>query len=237
MAHADDYYTILGVAKNATPAEINKAFRALALQYHPDKNLERKDSAERMFKLISEAHSVLSNDGARQRYDVELSRGSLRRSASGILRAYCYLIPAYRPSTTAPQDSRCFIREGGCGQYSSTDMGGYHGYAYSYAPQYAYAAGGPWSTREAMSRTASMYFNHPSYYGGTQTPSQCIVSPSAPHHQGAQTVASDYERQTSTRIVQGKRVDLEVIKENNTETVNMYEDGILTHSTFRRLAT
>ena len=61
----EDYYSILGVDKNATKDEIKKAFRKLAHKYHPDK----KDGDEQKFKKISEAYSVLSNDKKRQQYD------------------------------------------------------------------------------------------------------------------------------------------------------------------------
>ncbi len=63
-----DYYKILGVDKNATQEEINKAFRKLALKYHPDKNPGDK-SAEEKFKEISEANEVLSDPEKRKKYD------------------------------------------------------------------------------------------------------------------------------------------------------------------------
>jgi curved DNA-binding protein len=63
-----DYYQILGVARNATPEDIKKAYRALANKYHPDKNKGDKQ-AEEMFKKISEAYAVLSNPEKRQDYD------------------------------------------------------------------------------------------------------------------------------------------------------------------------
>jgi curved DNA-binding protein len=63
-----DYYKILGVEKSATKDEISKAFRKLALKYHPDKNPNNK-AAEEKFKEITEAHEVLSDPEKRKKYD------------------------------------------------------------------------------------------------------------------------------------------------------------------------
>lgn len=63
-----DYYEILGVSKNASDDEIKKAYRKLAVKYHPDKNPGDK-AAEEKFKEINEAHDVLSDKQKRARYD------------------------------------------------------------------------------------------------------------------------------------------------------------------------
>lgn len=63
-----DYYEVLGVAKDATPEELKKAYRKLAMQYHPDRN-PGDHSAEEKFKEIGEAYSILSDADKRQRYD------------------------------------------------------------------------------------------------------------------------------------------------------------------------
>ena len=68
MADKRDYYEVLGVSKSATPEELKKAYRKLALQYHPDRNPGDKE-AEEKFKEAAEAYEVLSNPEKRQRYD------------------------------------------------------------------------------------------------------------------------------------------------------------------------
>ncbi len=68
MAAKRDYYEILGVGKNASDDEIKKAYRKLAVKYHPDKNPGDKE-AEAKFKEINEAHDVLSDKQKRARYD------------------------------------------------------------------------------------------------------------------------------------------------------------------------
>jgi curved DNA-binding protein len=63
-----DYYKILGVSKNATEADIKKAYRKLARKYHPDLNPNDK-VAEKKFKEINEANEVLGNAENRKKYD------------------------------------------------------------------------------------------------------------------------------------------------------------------------
>jgi len=66
----NDYYHILGVSKDASIDDIKKAYRKLALQYHPDKNLDNKAEAESKFQQISEAYQVLSDEEKRKNYDL-----------------------------------------------------------------------------------------------------------------------------------------------------------------------
>lgn len=63
-----DYYEVLGVKKDATPEEIKKTYRKLALKYHPDRN-SSDSNTENKFKEINEAYQVLSNPEKRARYD------------------------------------------------------------------------------------------------------------------------------------------------------------------------
>lgn len=68
MATKRDFYEILGVPRNASPDEIKKAYRKLALQYHPDRNPNNKE-AEDKFKEAAEAYEALSDPAKRQRFD------------------------------------------------------------------------------------------------------------------------------------------------------------------------
>ncbi|MDR4532031.1 DnaJ C-terminal domain-containing protein [Glutamicibacter sp. PS] len=77
-----DFYAILGVAKDASEADIKKAYRKLARKYHPDTN-PGDDVAEQKFKDVSEANSVLSDPEQRQQYDAIRAMGSGARFTSG----------------------------------------------------------------------------------------------------------------------------------------------------------
>lgn len=68
FAHAKDYYELLGVSRDADASTIKRAFRKLAVKYHPDKNPGDKN-AEKLYSEINNAYEVLSDEGKRSRYD------------------------------------------------------------------------------------------------------------------------------------------------------------------------
>ena len=65
-----DYYKILNITKDASQEEIKKSYRKLVLKCHPDKNINRKEDAEKEFKSITEAYTVLSDVKKRKEYDL-----------------------------------------------------------------------------------------------------------------------------------------------------------------------
>jgi len=77
-----DYYSVLGVAENASADEIKKAFRTLAKKYHPDRNRDDK-AAEDRFKEVSEAHEVLGDAEKRRQYDTMRKYGGAFAGAEG----------------------------------------------------------------------------------------------------------------------------------------------------------
>jgi curved DNA-binding protein len=85
---AEDYYKLLGVSKTASKSEIKKAYKKLAMKYHPDKNRGNKQ-AEEKFKKINEAYAVLSDDDKRTQYDNFGAEGfSNRFSQEDIFRGF-----------------------------------------------------------------------------------------------------------------------------------------------------
>lgn len=68
-----DYYKILGLSKGASEADIKKAYRKMALKYHPDKN--KSPNAEEMFKDVAEAYDVLSDKKKKDIYDIHGEEG------------------------------------------------------------------------------------------------------------------------------------------------------------------
>ena len=87
--YSKDYYAILGVAHDATDVEIRKAYRRLALEWHPDRNQGRSEATEK-FKEISEAYAVLIDSSKRFQYDQARQSGTeeFRYSQEDILRDF-----------------------------------------------------------------------------------------------------------------------------------------------------
>mmetsp|Transcript_41887 Transcript_41887/g.99368 ORF Transcript_41887/g.99368 Transcript_41887/m.99368 type:complete len:784 (-) Transcript_41887:1144-3495(-) len=78
-----DYYKVLGVCKDAGDADIKKAYRKAALKEHPDKvPLEEREAAEKRFKLLGEAHAILSDPRKRQQYDAGWSAEEINQGMS-----------------------------------------------------------------------------------------------------------------------------------------------------------
>ncbi|XP_055591870.1 dnaJ homolog subfamily B member 6-A isoform X2 [Uranotaenia lowii] len=78
-----DYYKTLDVARTASEAEIKKAYKKLALRWHPDKNPDNPEESNRRFKEISEAYEVLSDEKKRRIYDQYGKEGLINNGSAG----------------------------------------------------------------------------------------------------------------------------------------------------------
>lgn len=74
-----DYYQALGVSKEVSHEEIKKAFRGLALRYHPDRNPQSQKQAEEKFKEINEAYQMLGDENKRRQYDYMIASTQYRQ--------------------------------------------------------------------------------------------------------------------------------------------------------------
>jgi molecular chaperone DnaJ len=77
-----DYYQILGVNRDAGSEDIRKAFRQLALRYHPDQNLGNPKESEEKFKEINEAYEVLGDEQKRRHYDHLIAWSGYRQNTT-----------------------------------------------------------------------------------------------------------------------------------------------------------
>ena len=143
---AEDYYQILGIDKKASADEIKKAYRKLAVKWHPDKNPDNK-AAEEKFKKISEAYAVLSDPEKRNNYDTFGSADQFRQQYSQedifrgfdldeILKSFGFGGPRGGGRTTFRT-----YRQGGGGHHQDFEdpfagiFGGMGGQQYARAPQ------------------------------------------------------------------------------------------------------
>jgi len=144
-----DHYRLLGVTQEASVAEIKKAYHKLAMRHHPDKNPTSRAAAEALFKIIGEAHAVLSDKTERADFD----RAVRRRQASS--RTPSYTSSSYRrpPSPTGfyydPYEA-------------SSERHGYEGYryqqeSYNMPNRGDYFDGDAFSTRKPRTQTQTCW--------------------------------------------------------------------------------
>lgn len=101
----EDYYTLLGVHRHASKASIKKAYKEMALRWHPDKNPDDYQAAHEMFQKISNAYKVLMNEKERKQYDLGIKDGAKR---------------FYRSDTPPPHSSFDDLYESFYGNQSNT---------------------------------------------------------------------------------------------------------------------
>lgn len=193
-----DYYSDLGLNKNASESDIKKAYRKLALRWHPDKNPDNKEEAERMFKDISEAYEVLSDKEKRKIYD-RYGKEGLENGGGG---------------------SR--FNHGGGGSSA------FHFTFRSPEEVFAEFFGGRDPFADLLSNSGfnmhmgSDMFDDPFFSNGSSTFMTSSESFGFGNPGGNFRSSS-----TSTKIVNGRKIVTKRVKENGKETVTVEEDGVV----------
>ncbi|XP_071381878.1 dnaJ homolog subfamily B member 2 isoform X2 [Centroberyx affinis] len=213
-----NYYDILGVSRTATQEDIKKAYRKQALRWHPDKNPDNKEEAERKFKELAEAYEVLSDKSKREAYDNYGNDRMRHRGSSSSTTDFSSDFPEFTFTFRSPDE---VFKEffGGQDPFASffddfSSFGGIHGHGF-HGHQSSSSRLGP-----------SRFFSFPS--AGVEFTS---FSSSLGGLDGMDSMGGGMGNfksvSTSTRIVNGKRTTTKKIKENGQERTEIEEDGVL----------
>ncbi|CAN8021503.1 hypothetical protein HPB47_002933 [Ixodes persulcatus] len=247
-----DYYTVLSVPRNASTEDIKKAYRKLALKWHPDKNPDKKEEAERRFKEISEAYEVLSDDKKRKVYDRYGKEGLNGTGGSGMRpgpRNHHHYANGgmggmgFEDGFAAPffsftfRDPEEVFRE-----FFGTDA--FHMF---FENPYSAASGRPahhHPARHAHTHSAAVhrrddFFAIPSFNMGFPNIFNGAFNDGFTAFTTTSTFSADVgatrpgvrKTTTSTRFVNGKKIETRKVMENGVETVTVHEDGVLTKKT------
>ncbi|KAM3861899.1 dnaJ homolog subfamily B member 2 [Diretmus argenteus] len=213
-----DYYDVLGVPRTASQEDIKKAYRKQALRWHPDKNPDNKEEAEKKFKEVAEAYEVLSDKSKREAYDTYGNDRMRHRGSSSSPTDFPSDFPGFTFTFRSPDE---VFREffGGQDPFASffddfSSFGGIHGHGF-HGHQSSSSRLGP-----------SRFFSFPS--AGVEFTS---FSSSMGGLDGMDSMGGGMGMfksvSTSTRIVNGKRTTTKKIKENGQERTEIEEDGVL----------
>lgn len=197
-----DYYNILGVSKTASQDDIKKAYRKLALKWHPDKNPDNKEEAERKFKELAEAYEVLSDKSKRDAYD-RYGNDRMRHTGSS-------------SSDFSPDLSGFTFTFRSPDEVFREFFGGQDPFANFFDD---FSSFGGSSSRLGPSR----FFSFPS----TKVDFTSFSTLGGLDGMESMGGGNFKSISTSTRIVNGKRTTTKKIKENGQERTEIEEDGVL----------
>ncbi|KAK3592970.1 hypothetical protein CHS0354_023192 [Potamilus streckersoni] len=208
-----DYYTVLGVSKNVTEAEIKKAYRKLALKWHPDKNPDRKEEAERKFKEIAEAYEVLSDKGKREIYDKYGKEGLSAGGGGGGAQDYNFDWGGFGFHFRDPEE---VFRDFFGGRDPFTEF-------------FSDVNNGFGNSRNSMFRDSFIGFPSTSFgfFSNFDMGGPGVTTFSSTSFGGPSSGGSFRSTSTSTKMVNGKKVVTKKVVENGVETVTVEEDGIM----------
>ncbi|CAD5112106.1 DgyrCDS1348 [Dimorphilus gyrociliatus] len=211
---AEDYYSILQISRSANEADIRKAYRKLALRWHPDKNPDKKEEAEKRFKEISEAYEILSDPQKRSVYD-KYGKEGLSGQGSNMGGMPNFNMGGFGNFGFAFRDPDEVFRE------FFGDRDPFRGFGAMFEDDILFGfGGGRQQSRQDVSPFSSNLFS--SDGGGMSSFTSSSFSSGGMRGGGNFRSVS-----TSTKIVNGKKIVTKRIIENGKETVTVEENGVL----------
>lgn len=223
----DDYYELLGVSKDASSDEIKRAYRKLALKWHPDKNPNNKEEAERVFKGVCEAYEVLSDDQKRRMYDLYGPEG-LKNGASDPGFDFGGFTPQHHFAFRRPEDIfREFFGtydpfEAFFNESRSGHAGGISNLFRTSFVNSGFPGAGSYDALGLINPFGDVW----GYF-----PNKGFASFSSSSAFGPSGGGNVRKTSTSTKFINGKRVKTTKILENGQETITVEEDGKITSKT------
>lgn len=222
-----DYYKVLKIPKSATKDDIRKAYRKLALKWHPDKNPNNMEEANKKFKEISEAYEVLSDDRKRRMYDHYGKEGP-RRMKSGHNEDYFDVGSFGTFSFRDPFDVfKDFFGAGFLNLFGNFNMQRGRG-RQSQLSSFNNNSVFGWND-DFMSDT---FFRNAAQFGtGNSGEFSSFTTMESSFSNGSPNDAYVKRTSVSTKMVNGKKVTTKKIFENGKEVVMSYENDMLKSKT------
>ncbi|XP_026335016.1 dnaJ homolog subfamily B member 6 isoform X3 [Ursus americanus] len=222
-----DYYEVLGVQRHASAEDIKKAYRKLALKWHPDKNPENKEEAERKFKQVAEAYEVLSDAKKRDIYDRYGKEGLNGGGGGGV-----HFDSPFEFGFTFRNPDEVF-RE----FFGGRDPFSFDFFEDPFEDFFGSRRGPRGSRNRGTGSFFSAFSGFPSFGGGFPSFDTGFTSFASPGHGGITSFSSTAfggsgmgsfkSISTSTKMVNGRKITTKRIVDNGEERVEVEENGQL----------
>jgi len=220
-----DYYRVLEVSRTATNADIKKAYRRLALKWHPDKNPDNQDEATKKFKELSEAYEVLADDKRRRNYDQTGTTG-FNNSSNSRRNDYDYDFGQFK-FRTPEEVFREFFRGDPFADLFGAHFGHHNGRA---------AAHHHHGENNRNGHGPVQSFFSPFSLGLTLDLNGFGIADDFGGWGNAAPAGNVRKTSTSTRFVNGKKITTKKVVENGKETTTVFENDVLKCKTVREVA-